>query len=104
MPRPGRGAGTGRRRARAGQHEVEIEGCGCHTTQGFMVGDYISTSFLAGQQRVVGGFAIGFAPSSDGLLNEPMYAGLEKVRARVNHTRNNSVLFSGAAATPSTTF
>ncbi len=63
-----------------------------------MVGDYISTSFLAGQQRVVGGFAIGFAPS------EPMYAGLEKVRARVNHTRNNSVLFSGAAATPSTTF
>ncbi len=69
-----------------------------------MVGDYISTSFLAGQQRVVGGFAIGFAPSSDGLLNEPMYAGLEKVRARVNHTRNNSVLFSGAAATPSTTF
>ena len=30
------------------------------TTQGVMVGDYISTSFLAGQQRVVGAFAIGF--------------------------------------------
>jgi BNR repeat-like domain len=74
------------------------------TTQGFMVGDYISTSFLAGQQRVVGALAIGFAPSSDGLLNEPMYAGLEKVRAGVNHTRNNPVLFNGAAATPSTTF
>jgi hypothetical protein len=37
------------------------------TTQGVMVGDYISTSFLAGQQRVVGAFAIGRAPSPDGL-------------------------------------
>jgi hypothetical protein len=50
------------------------------TTQGVMVGDYISTSFLAGQQRVVGLFAIGFQPGADGLLNEPMFAGLEKVR------------------------
>jgi hypothetical protein len=33
------------------------------TNQGAMVGDYISTSFLAGQQRVVGAFAIGFPPS-----------------------------------------
>jgi hypothetical protein len=74
------------------------------TTQGFMVGDYISTSFLAGQQRVMGVFAIGFAPSSDGVLNEPMYAGLEKLRAGLNHTRSNSVLFNGTAATPSTTF
>jgi hypothetical protein len=50
------------------------------TTQGVMVGDYISTSFLAGQQRVVGVFAIGFPPGSDGLLNEPMFAALEKLR------------------------
>lgn len=74
------------------------------TNQGSMVGDYISTSFLAGQQRVVSAFAVGFPPSSDGLLNEPMYAGLAKVRAGVNHTRNNSVLFNGAAEAPSTTF
>ena len=74
------------------------------TTQGFMVGDYISTSFLAGRQRVVGAFAIGFAPSSHRVLNEPMYAGLEKVRVGVNRTRSSSVLFNGAAATPSRTF
>jgi hypothetical protein len=37
-----------------------------------MVGDYISTSLVAGQQRVIGAFAIGLAPSPDGLLNEPM--------------------------------
>jgi BNR repeat-like domain len=51
------------------------------TTQGAMVGDYISTSFLAGQQRVVGVFAIGFPPGPDGLFNEPMFAALEKVRS-----------------------
>ncbi|MGN6677479.1 MAG: sialidase family protein, partial [Streptosporangiaceae bacterium] len=39
------------------------------TTQGFMVGDYISTSFLAGQQRVVGAFPIGSAPAANGTLN-----------------------------------
>jgi hypothetical protein len=68
------------------------------TTQGVMVGDYISTSFLAGQQRVVGAFAIGRAPSPDGLFNEPMYAGLQKVRGGVSRTRHDPVLFTGAAA------
>jgi hypothetical protein len=56
------------------------------TTQGVMVGDYISTSFVAGQQRVLGAFAIGFEPSSDGLFDEPMFVGLEKVRAGTNPT------------------
>jgi hypothetical protein len=74
------------------------------TTQGVMVGDYISTSFLAGQQRVVGAFAIGHAPSPDGLFNEPMYAGLQKVRGGVSRTRHDPVLFTGAAAIPSTPF
>ena len=74
------------------------------TTQGVMVGDYISTSFMAGQQRVVGAFAIGLAPSPDGLLNEPMYAGLQKVRVGVSRTRDNPVLFTGAAAISSTPF
>lgn len=68
-----------------------------------MVGDYISTSFVAGQQRVVGAFAIGLAPAG-GLLNEPMYAGLQKVRGGVRQTRNDPVLFTGAAAIPSIPF
>jgi hypothetical protein len=74
------------------------------TNQGRMVGDYISTSFLAGQQRVVGAFAIGHPPSSNGLLNEPMYAALQKVRGGVSHTRHDPVLFTGAAATPTTPY
>jgi hypothetical protein len=74
------------------------------TTQGVMVGDYISTSFLAGQQRVVGALAIGHPPTPGGLLNEPMYAGLQKVRGGVSHTRHDPVLFTGAAAAPSTPF
>lgn len=47
--------------------------------RGVMVGDYISTSFLAGQQRAVGVFAGASAPSG-GMFNEPMFAALEKVR------------------------
>jgi hypothetical protein len=74
------------------------------TTQGRMVGDYISTSFLAGQQRVVGVFAIGHPPTPDGLLNEPMYAGLQKVRGGMGHTRHDPVRFTGPAAAPSTPF
>ena len=74
------------------------------TTLGRMVGDYISTSFLAGQQRVVGAFAIGHPPTPNGLLNEPMYAGLQKVRGGVSRTRHDPVLFTGAAVSPSTPF
>jgi hypothetical protein len=57
------------------------------TTQGAMVGDYISTSFLAGQQRVLNAFAIGFAPTPDGLFNEPMFSAIEKVRPGTNPMR-----------------
>jgi len=73
------------------------------TNQGAMVGDYISTSFLAGQQRVVGAFAIGAAPTSDGLLNEPMFAGLEKVRTGNSRTAPDPVQFTGPASVPSIT-
>jgi hypothetical protein len=73
------------------------------TNQGAMVGDYISTSFLAGQQRVVGAFAIGAAPTSDGLFNEPMFAGLEKVRTGNNRTAPDPVQFTGPASIPSIT-
>ena len=34
-------------------------------------------------------FPIGFAPGADGLLNEPMFGGLQKVRPGVNHTGND---------------
>jgi hypothetical protein len=74
------------------------------TTQGAMVGDYISTSFLAGQQRVVAAFAIGFQPTPDGLLNEPMFAALEKVRAGTNHAGKTARLFTGIAPAPFITF
>ena len=75
------------------------------TTQGAMVGDYISTSFLAGQQRVVGVFAIGSAPASGGLLDEPMFAGLEKVRGGNGHTASDPMLFNSPdSSVPSATF
>jgi BNR repeat-like domain len=73
------------------------------TTQGVMVGDYISTSFLAGQQRVVDAFAIGFQPSG-GLFDEPMFAAVEKVRGGTNRTGKPPALFSGSAPEPYTTF
>jgi hypothetical protein len=69
------------------------------TTQGVMVGDYISTSFLAGQQRVLDAFAVGFAPSSGGTLNEPMFSGLEKVRGGSRATNPDPVLFAPDSST-----
>ena len=67
-----------------------------------MVGDYISFSSLAGQQRVVSAFAIGFAPSADGLFNEPMFAGLEKVRTGTNRTTTTPAVNTGTANTVTT--
>ncbi len=63
------------------------------TTQGAMVGDYISTSFVAAQ-RAVGAFAIGFPPSGT-LFNEPMFAGLEPVSGGSVGAGSAAVLFSG---------
>jgi hypothetical protein len=78
------------------------------TTQGAMVGDYISTSFLAGQQRVVSAIAVGSAPAADGQFNEPIFAGLEKIRSGVNATHDDSVMFTGLdpnlSEAPPTTF
>jgi hypothetical protein len=82
------------------------------TTQGFMAGDYISTSFLAGQQRVAGVFPIGRPPQSNGLLDEPMFAGLENVRGGsvpmtgdpVLHAPSSAVNGSNAATIPPPTF
>jgi BNR repeat-like domain len=67
------------------------------TNQGVMVGDYISTSFLAGQQRVIGVFATASAPAPDGTLNEPMSAGLEQVRAGSNRTATTPAVNTGVS-------
>jgi hypothetical protein len=75
------------------------------TTQGAMVGDYISTSFLAGQQRVLNAFAIGLPPTPDGLLNEPMFSATEKVRPGTNPMRHDPVKITSTdaeLATPTT--
>jgi hypothetical protein len=69
------------------------------TTQGFMAGDYISASFLAGQQRVEGVFPIGMPPSSNGLLDEPMFAGLENVRGGAVPMTADPVLAAPNSAT-----
>jgi hypothetical protein len=74
------------------------------TSQGAMVGDYISTSFLAGQQRVVGVFAIGFPPGPDGLFNEPMSAALEKVRGGAHRMTTAASSNVGAADLAATAF
>lgn len=74
------------------------------TNQGVMVGDYISTSFLAGQQRVIGSFAVGFAPPAPGSFNEPMFAGLQTVRGGGNRTSNAPVLITGETPTQTTAF
>jgi hypothetical protein len=67
------------------------------TTQGVMVGDYISTSFLAGQQRVLPAFAVGFEPSGTAEFDEPMFSAIEKVRGGVNPMVDDPVLFHATA-------
>ena len=74
------------------------------TNQGVMVGDYISTSFLAGQQRVVGVFAWGFPNPAPGMFNEPMFAALENVRGGTQRTSKDSVVAGGSTATDTSAF
>jgi hypothetical protein len=74
------------------------------TNQGVMVGDYISTSFLTGQDRVVGAFAIGFQPASDGQFNEPMFAAAENVRGGTMHASRSGAVDTGIANLSRTAF
>lgn len=74
------------------------------TTQGMMVGDYISTSFLAGRQRVVGAFAWGFPNPAPGMFNESMYAVRAKVFGGHNRAVNNSVVAGGETKAAGTAF
>jgi hypothetical protein len=70
-----------------------------NTSQGPMVGDYISTSFLAGQQRVLPIFAVGFAPPAGQAFNEPTFSSVEKIRGGQNHAGNDRVLFNDLTET-----
>ncbi len=75
------------------------------TTQGAMVGDYISTSFLAGQQRVIAAIAIGFPPPATTRFNEPMFGALQKVRTGGNRAGHDPVQVTAVdSAEPATTF
>ncbi|HEY3088899.1 MAG TPA: sialidase family protein [Jatrophihabitantaceae bacterium] len=66
------------------------------TSQGAMVGDYISTSFVA-PRHAVGAFAIGF-PMNGSLFNEPMFAGLETITGGSAGAGSPAVLFSGVSS------
>jgi hypothetical protein len=72
------------------------------TNQGVMVGDYVSTSFLAGEQRVIGAFAAASAPGADGMLNEPMFAVLEHVRPGSVKATSSPAVSTGSAYTVDT--
>jgi hypothetical protein len=69
------------------------------TNQGVMVGDYISTSFLAGEQRVLPAFAVGLPPRPGAAFEEPMFSAIEKVRGGLRHLADDPVLVAlGAGA------
>jgi hypothetical protein len=75
------------------------------SSQGAMVGDYISSSFVA-PRHAVGVFAIGF-PMNGSLFNEPMFAGQETISGGSAGAGSAAVLFSGVnsnPAAPATTF
>lgn len=74
------------------------------TNQGVMVGDYISTSFLAGRERVVGVFAVGLQPGSGGQFNEPMFAAAENVRGGAMHASRSGAADTGIANQSQTAF
>jgi hypothetical protein len=74
------------------------------TSQGAMVGDYISTSFLAGQQQAIGVFAVASAPASSTVLDEPMFAGLENVSGGTTSATGSPAVITGTSNTRSSAF
>jgi hypothetical protein len=73
------------------------------TTQGAMVGDYISTSFLAGQSQAIGAFAIALAPSGT-TFNEAMNAGLQNVTGGTTPTMGSPAVTTGTTNTKASAF
>jgi hypothetical protein len=68
------------------------------TTQGGMVGDYISTSFLVGGERAVPVFAVGLTPTDGAALNEPMSSAVEEVRGGHLPLGDDPVVFTGGTS------
>jgi hypothetical protein len=68
------------------------------TTQGPMVGDYISTSIPAGQQRAVPVFAVGLPPTDGAAFNEPMVSAAEPLLGGRIPLGNDPVVFTGGTA------
>lgn len=62
-----------------------------------MVGDYIATSLLAGQQRAIGLFAAATAPTSTGVFNEPMFAAPEDVGGGTMPTTESTAVITGTS-------
>jgi hypothetical protein len=75
-----------------------------NTTQGVMVGDYISTSivsdpFLFGQARAVPAFAVARAPTGGSAFDESMSSTIETVRGGEIPMGNDPVVFTGGGPT-----
>jgi hypothetical protein len=68
------------------------------TTQGRMVGDYISTSFVPGTQQALPIYAVGMAPTGSDAFDEPMFTSVEQVRPGKHHMVNDQVLVNGGTA------
>jgi hypothetical protein len=68
------------------------------TTQGVMVGDYISTSFVD-EDRAVPAFAVALTPSDGAAFDEPMASATETVRGGDVPMRVDPVVFTGGPPT-----
>jgi hypothetical protein len=66
-----------------------------NTTQGVMVGDYVSTSFVAGGERAVPAFALARTPSNGSAFDEPMSSATEEIRGGPVPMADDPVLFTG---------
>jgi hypothetical protein len=69
-----------------------------NTTQGVMVGDYISTSFVD-EDRAVPAFALGLTPSNGAAFDEPMASTPEEVRGGRIPMTDDPVVFTGGTPT-----
>jgi BNR repeat protein len=68
------------------------------TSQGVMVGDYISTSFLAGGRRALPAFAVGMPPSNGQTFEEPTFSVVENANGGNVRMVDDPVRFSGTRA------
>jgi hypothetical protein len=68
------------------------------TSQGLMVGDYISTSFLGAQAMTVFPAA---SPPAGAVLSQPMYGVTESVSGGLRLARNRETIYAARSASPS---